>query len=1072
MKNITDNFKNLNYENIFGLTDELKALYVYNYFKTHKKNIILLVSSLYEANKFFNKIKTFTDNVLFFPMDDFLTSVAIAASPELKAERLYTLDKINEGKANIIVTNLTGYLRFVPSKNIIEKTIITIKKGDTIKREKLVESLIALGYNRESMVTSTGEFSVRGYVIDIFPFRNNMPIRIETFGNDVESIRLFDQVSQLKIEELEKIKIFPFKEIISKNHTSLYELLENPTVFKIDYALINKSYYQLQEEIFNYKTENSISPETKYMYDFEDIHVKKEININDFDYVKEKSITYQSENIEQFKGNINQIKTYIERYCFSNQIKIVVDNNRDKDKILEFLSKKINLRENYINNIKFIIGELNEGFILENIIYLTKYDLFNVTRPKPENNLITIGTKIKTFSDINKGDYVVHVDHGIGIYGGVKTLSVNGFEKDFILIEYKGTDKVYVPVEKITTIFKYSDKDSRKPKINQLAGSNWEKTKNNVKEKILDIYNDLVKLYDERTRVKVPKYISFNEEEKFADEFIYEETPDQIKCIKEINDDLSTDIPMDRLLCGDVGYGKTEVAFRAMFKTVMNGFQVAYLCPTTILSNQQYKVAKERFKSFNLNIRLLNRFTSEKDTKKIMNELEQGKVDIIFGTHKLLNKHIKYFDLGLLVIDEEQRFGVMQKEKIKEIKTNVNVLTLSATPIPRTLKMSMSGLKDLSLLDTPPKDRYPIQTYVIEENDVLMKDIIYKEMSRNGQVYFLYNDVKNIEKMYKKISALIPDAKISYAHGQMSKEDLEDRLESFVNKESDVLICSTIIETGMDIPNVNSLIIIDAQNFGLSQLYQLRGRVGRSTKIGYCYLMYSKTKTITETATKRLKAIKEFTELGSGYKIALRDLSIRGAGDLLGREQAGYIDSVGFNLYTQMFKEVMDEIKGEKSQVEEKDIPLINVDTHISKDYIYDENIRIEIHNLINNIYDFNSFDKVKTEIEDRFGKINEKIEIYMYEEWFEKLSYELGITNVKQTKSNIEIFLPKETSDKIDGEILFFKIMDINSKFKIRYQSQMIIINLDIRQLKKHFIFYLVSLLEEIVRIVNKKEK
>lgn len=1054
MDEILKKLNNINFNNIYGLTDELKVLYIYNYYNNTNDNLLIITSSLFEANKFYKKMKTYINNVFFFPMDDFLTSVAVATSPEFKAQRLFTINNINKTKKSVIVTNLTGFLKFLPNKNILDKAIINLENNKIIKRDKFEDTLNQFGYQKESLVTSTGEYSIRGFIIDIFPFNYDNPIRIEMFGDKIESLREFDNNSQLSIKQINNVEILPFTEILSSNFFSIYDYLKEPTVFKIDSELINNSYKHLQEEIFNYKLSNNVDENHKYMFNMEEINIKNIININNIGNNDSSIFDFKTQSIENFKGNLNLLKDFIISKLNNFNIVFMINNQ----KLLNELKIMFNFDKQ--NKIKFINEYINEGFIIDNNIYISENDIYENSKTVDEQTMIKIGTKIKSFSDILKGDYVVHRDHGIGIYGGVITLNTNGFNKDYILINYLGNDKVYVPVEKISTIYKYSDKDSVKPKINKLGGTTWEKTKKNVKEKIADIYEELLSLYTERKKVTVTPYVSFPEEEMFSKDFEYTETLDQIKCIKEIDNDLKKTTPMDRLLCGDVGFGKTEVAFRSVFKTVMNGFQVAYLCPTTILSKQQYEVAIKRFKKFNLNIALLNRFTTKKATEDIIKNLKNGKIDIIFGTHRLLNKNIKYFDLGLLIIDEEQRFGVMQKEKIKEIKKNVNVLVLSATPIPRTLKMSMSGLKDLSILDTPPQDRYPVQTYVLEESDILIKDIIYKEMSRNGQVFLLYNNVKKIDEMYSKIKRLVPDAKVCYAHGQMNKLELEKKIEDFILYKFDVLICSTIIETGIDIPNVNSLIIIDAQNFGLSQLYQLRGRVGRSNKIGYSYLMYNKNKILTENAIKRLKAIKEFTELGSGYKIALRDLSIRGAGDLLGREQAGFIDSVGFNLYTQMIKEVMSEIKGEEVISIEDKQPLLTVDTHISPEYVSDENIRIEIHNMINKIEDLKSLKEIKSEIEDRFGSIDKKIEIYMYEEWFEKLTQKLKITKVLQTKDKIEIYLPQILSSKINGEKLFLQTYSINENFKLRYQMNSIIISLKTNNSNKHYIYDLVDLL------------
>ena len=524
---------------------------------------------------------------------------------------------------------------------------------------------------------------------------------------------------------------------------------------------------------------------------------------------------------------------------------------------------------------------------------------------------------------------------------------------------------------------------------------------------------------------------------------------------------------MDRLLCGDVGFGKTEVAFVAAFKAVLDSKQVLFLCPTTILSNQHYKNALERFKEFPVNIALLNRFTSTKEVNRIIKGLKDGTIDMIIGTHRLLSDDVVLKDLGLLIIDEEQRFGVAHKEKIKQYKTNVDVLTLTATPIPRTLQMSLVGIRSLSLISTPPVNRYPVQTYVVEDNKQILKDAIYKELSRDGQVFILYNKVQSIDEFAYKIKNLVGDARIAIAHGQMNKNQLEDTIYNFVNGEYDILICTTIIETGIDIPNVNTLIVMDADKFGLSQLYQIRGRVGRSDKFAYAYLMYQPYKILTENAVKRLNVIKEFTELGSGFSIATRDLSIRGAGDILGSEQAGFIDSVGIDLYLKMLNDEINHrnennhIKDDDSDIETK--PLLSVTTHISDNYVSEDDLKIEIHKKINSIDSLNSLNNVKNELEDRFGKISEDIIVYMYEEWFEKLAKKLQINKVRQTKNSIELIIEEKTLSRIDVEEIFVEAIHITQMFRFMSRGSNLVIVLDIIKLEKHPIYYLVDLLSKI---------
>ena len=1058
MKILEEIFQNFKNKNLSGLTDELKVQYIKHIF-TEESKIIVLTNSLYESTKFYNALKTYIEDVYLFPMDEFLTSVAIAVSPDLKLKRLETLNKIKNLEKGIIVTNLTGFLKFVPNEEVLKNLKVILTKADKINRNSFEEIIDKFGYTKTSLVTSSGEYSVRGYIIDIFPINYNNPIRIELFGHEIEKIKEFNAETQLTTTELDEITILPYEEINEQKNTNIFTLLKSPLVIKIEPENIEKGHISLKKQITEYTQEKDISSDHKYMFDLNEINITKEINLSTFN--RQNYLDIKCKEIDYFNSNIEALKTFINENK-KNHIIIIYSKNKSLNKILK---EEIEFSSNtdYVLNNTYLINEnINQGFIIDKYIIISENNIIKNNQTVKYHNPVKIGRKIKNFSDLKNGDYVVHLAHGIGIYNGVTTLKKGDIQKDYLLITYAGNDKVYVPVEKIHTIFKYSDADGTPPRINKLNSTAWAKTKTSVKKKIKDISQELIKLYAERAKVKSPKYQSFPEELIFANSFEYNATKDQIKCINEILRDLKTEKPMDRLLCGDVGFGKTEVAFRAIFNTVLNGYQVAYLCPTTILSKQQYSNALERFKDYPINIAVVNRFTTTKDFNKIVSDLENGKIDIIFGTHKLFNEKIKFKKLGLLIVDEEQRFGVSQKEKIKEMAKEVNILTLSATPIPRTLKMAISGLKDLSILDTAPEERYPVQTYVVEENDALIKEIIYKELTRNGQVYYLYNNVNKIVNEVERLKKLVPEAKICYAHGQMDKQELEEVIEDFIEKKYDILVCTTIIETGIDISNVNTLIIIDAQNYGLSQLYQLRGRVGRSNKIAYAYLTYNNQKILSDVATKRLSAIKEFTELGSGYKIAMRDLSIRGAGDLLGQEQAGFIDSVGIELYTKLIEETLRELKGELIE-EENETNLIEVDTHIDKSYVEEDSIRIEIHQLINKIKDYNTLTEIKAEIEDRFGKISENLEIYMYEEWFEKLAYKLGIKNIIQTKEYVEIHLPVELSNKIDGEKLFLKLYTINQKFKIRYISKKIIVTLPIKNLEKHYLYYLLELLQEL---------
>lgn len=634
--------------------------------------------------------------------------------------------------------------------------------------------------------------------------------------------------------------------------------------------------------------------------------------------------------------------------------------------------------------------------------------------------------KIKSFAELKPGDYVVHANHGIGVYKGIKQIDVSGHKRDYLDIVYDKGDKLYVPVDQLDLIQKYVGSEGKFPKINKLGGSEWQKAKAKARKSINEIAEDLVKLYATRATVKGYKFAKDTQWQKqFEDEFPYEETPDQLTSLEEIKCDMESDKPMDRLLCGDVGYGKTEVALRAAFKCVMDGKQVAFLVPTTILAEQHYKNMKNRFSDFPIKVDMVSRFRTTKQQKDTLQRLKEGNVDILIGTHRIVSKDIQFKDLGLLIIDEEQRFGVKQKEKIKNLKKNVDVLTLSATPIPRTLHMSLTGVRDISVIETPPEERYPVQTYVVEQNDQLIRDAIIREIGRDGQVYFVYNRVENIESMAKYVQELVPEARVGIAHGQMAERELEKEMIDFMSGEHNVLICTTIIETGMDIQNVNTIIVYDSDKMGLSQLYQLRGRVGRSNRIAYAYLLYTKDKVLTEVAEKRLKALRDFTELGSGFKIAMRDLEIRGAGNMMGSSQHGHMATIGYDLYCRMLEDTIKLIKGEISKEPVETTVDIKVDAFISENYIEDEIQKIEIYKKIAAIENIDDYDDIEEELQDRYSKIPESVHNLMDIAYIKNKAKAVFIEEIKET--------PKEIIFKFaEGENQYYELyVNLVKKYK-----------------------------------------
>ncbi|MBV4416692.1 transcription-repair coupling factor [Clostridium tyrobutyricum] len=650
---------------------------------------------------------------------------------------------------------------------------------------------------------------------------------------------------------------------------------------------------------------------------------------------------------------------------------------------------------------------------------ISNRDAFGVSKRKKRKKSPRKGVgKITSFTELRPGDYVVHVNHGIGVYKGIKQLEVQGHKKDYLELMYYSDDKLYVPVEQFDMVQRYIGNEGKNPKINKLGSADWAKAKRKAKKSIEQIAEDLVKLYAVRSTVKGYKYSKDTVWQKqFEDEFPYEETPDQLSAIEDIKTDMQSDKVMDRLLCGDVGYGKTEVAVRAVFKAVMDGKQVAFLVPTTILAQQHYNNFVKRFSDFPIKIDMISRFRTASEQKKTIKSLKSGELDILIGTHRILQKDVQFKDLGFLIIDEEQRFGVTHKEKIKKMKKNIDVLTLSATPIPRTLHMSLVGVRDISVIETPPEQRRPIQTYVVEYNDQLIRDALLREIGRGGQVYFVYNRVESISKMAVYITKLVPEARLTVAHGQMQERELETAMISFMNNESDVLLCTTIIETGMDIQNVNTMIIYDADKMGLSQLYQLRGRVGRTDKIAYCYLTYRKDKILTEVAEKRLKAIKDFTELGSGFKIALKDLEIRGAGNMMGSSQHGHMAAIGYDLYCNMLEDTIKLIKGEINEEPIETTVELKVDAYIPNDYINNEVQKIEIYKKIAAIDSYDDMMDIQEEIEDRFSIIPESVYNLMNISYIRSVGKKLGIEEIKDNKDEVVFLFQNE--ERISQDVL-----------------------------------------------------
>ena len=867
----------------------------------------------------------------------------------------------------------------------------------------------------------------------------------EEISIDIESLKSHDYSTRL----YQYLGLF-------HSSTTLLSYFDDVLFITSSYEKIKTTYNQYIEETFFYAHElQSVGKMIKGLslyQDLDSILKKKQIDFVDF-RTKDSQISFLTREIQLSLLNEKQLIQQIKDYLIQNKILMCLDNSHQIQMMVDLLEENhlsytmVGNEEKIYKGINIYLGNLKTGmdFYEERVILLTETELFKVNSQKKKGYIKYKDAKIiNDYTELNIGDYVVHDTHGIGQYMGIKTLETRGTKKDYLYIAYKGNDTLYIPVENFKLVRKYASRDGKPPKIHALNSTEWQKTKQRVRNKVDDLADKLIALY--AARMKQPGFAYPKDDAlqiQFEEGFGYELTPDQAEAVKEIKADMELPRPMDRLLCGDVGFGKTEVALRACFKAILANKQVAFLCPTTILSSQHYHTMVERFAAFPVNIALLNRFTTTKQRKQILSDLKEGKIDLLVGTHRILSKDVEFKDLGLLCIDEEQRFGVRQKEKIKEIRKTIDVLTLTATPIPRTLQMSLMGIRGLSQIETPPLNRLPVQTYVMEKSEQLIKQVIERELGRKGQVFYLYNKTANIESVANQIARMIPQARVAIGHGKMTKEQLEDVMQAFTNKEFDILVCTTIIETGIDIPNANTIIIEDADRFGLAQLYQIKGRVGRSERLAYAYLLYAKHKQMNEEASKRLKAIKEFAQLGSGYKIAMRDLSIRGSGDILGGEQAGFIDSVGFDMYMKILQEAIDEKTGEKQ--EEKEIPTqnVNVEGYIPENYVESDIEKLNLYQRIYKAQHLNEIISLEKDLKDLYGTLPREVRNIVLKRKYEILCTERFIDEVKDVKGDVQLMLTQEFSSHIAGDQLFELVNRLFKKPQLKYMKNEIVIQI-----------------------------
>lgn len=948
--------------------------------------------------------------------------------------------------SDVIIAPVKALMEKVPSKSFFKKNGFSLKIGDEITQKDLLARLTNLGYKRSTMVNDMSEFSIRGDIADIYTMKDN-PVRIEFWGDEIVDIRYFDRETQKSVEKIKEIDILPVykfvlpekspkdfpAELVEKFNEERYfegievyqsyfnSDLESLLDYLDDYVLVFDekseitSKYQFIEEGYDKQVDENIK--TELIYHLRDInHIpynnfvsklvrSQRIEFNNFiDSEFDEILDFNAQVVKNFNANMDEIAEYIQEHK-GYEVVIATDYS---ERVKEILARYDIFDVKYANNISA------NGTVIDDLKYLllTDRELFNKRNKEVTSTKRTSYKEkaeyIESINDIKEGEYVVHSVHGVGIYIGLTQQELDGQLKDYLTIEYAQKDRLHIPAEQINLLCRYRGAGAAKPKLSRMGGTDWEKTKSKVKQEVEKVAYDLLRLYARR---QMQEGIAFDPDSawqlEMEDAFEYTETPDQMKAINDIKSDMESNSPMDRLVCGDVGFGKTEVAMRGIFKAVASGKQVAVIVPTTILALQHYQTILERFKPYGINVELLCRFRSTKEQKETLKNMTLGSCDVVVGTHRLLQEGIIFKDLGLLVIDEEHRFGVRHKERLKEFRENIDIISMSATPIPRTLYMSLSGIKDMSVINTPPKNRLPIRTFVGTYNDNVVKNAITHELDRDGQVFYLYNRVETIEEFRLKLKELVPNARIAIGHAKLSERELEEVIVGFSNHEYDVLLCTTIIENGLDIPNANTMIIHDADKFGLAQLYQLRGRVGRSERQAYCYCLYKAGKNITTDAMQRLNAIKEFTTLGSGYQIAMRDVEIRGVGNILGTKQHGHMVNVGFDTYCQLLEETVNELRGEAVKTKPPAIVDINVTAFIPEDWVGSKEQKMIEYKRLADVHNDTELNYIVSEWKDRFSKIPEEVDNLIKLVQIRLMATKAGVTLIRESMDNIRIYTP-----------------------------------------------------------------
>ena len=1006
---------------------------------------LILAEDERRAREIYEDYRFYDRKVYSYPAKDLLFFQADIHGNLLIRQRMKVIKALLEEKELTVVTSIDGCMDFLESLEKIKEQLIHYESDSTVDIEQLKNQLVALGYERVGQVEMPGQFSVRGGIVDIYCLTEENPWRIELWGDEIDSIRSFDPESQRSLENLEELTIYPAVEHIGdKDMVSFLDYFpeERTIIFLDEPNRLTEKGGAVEEEYrqsrMHREEKGSRNLPENWLCSFEQL--QKELNkrncisvcslepkqagwkVREKFYLEVKSISAYNNSFELLVKDLHQYKKQGYRIALLSGSRTRAERlakDLQEEGLAAFYGQDYD-REICPGEIMVVYGHAKKGFEYPLIKFavMTESDIFGQEQKKKKKKKNYSGSRIQDFAELSIGDFVVHEKHGLGIYRGIEKVEVDRIVKDYIKIEYRGGSNLYIPATQLDCLQKYSGADASKaPKLNKLGTQEWNKTKSKVRGAVKNIAKELVELY--AVRQEKEGYVCGPDtvwQREFEEMFPYEETEDQLSAIEDAKRDMESTRIMDRLICGDVGYGKTEVALRAAFKEVQESRQVAYLAPTTILAQQIYNTFVQRMKEFPVRVELLCRFRTPAQQKKAIEDLKKGQVDVIIGTHRILSKDVQFKNLGLLIVDEEQRFGVTHKEKIKQLKKDVDVLTLTATPIPRTLHMSLIGIRDMSVLEEPPMDRMPIQTYVMEYDEETVREAINRELRRGGQVYYVYNRVTDIADVALRIAKLVPDARVDFAHGQMSERELENVMYSFVNGDIDVLVSTTIIETGLDISNVNTMIIHDSDRYGLSQLYQLRGRIGRSNRTAYAFLMYRKNVMLKETAEKRLAAIREYTDLGSGFKIAMRDLELRGAGNLLGAQQHGHMNAVGYDLYCKMLNEAVKEAKGIHTMEDFETSVDLNVDAYIPDSYISNEFQKLDIYKRIAGIETQQDYDDMLEELLDRFGEPGKAVLNLLAIAKLKAIAHQGYVTEIKQTGKTVRFTLYEKARLNTEG--------------------------------------------------------